>query len=227
MRTTFSLLFVGLMAACTPPDTTPPTHPEPPVLYLLLNDVTGSAGHLDLPPEELVKMILADSLRESIHLAGIRIDDKSSRQTPFVSPTLRTDLHRLTGRETIYEKARIERHNAGQRQAFESSARQATDSLLTHLQHPRTAPDTDLNGALRLAQKLARQPGFSRHEIRIVAISDLLHDFPADPNPASFPFPDNATIFLIGASDNARPDLLFPENKVIELAAFRAEFFQQ
>ncbi|NUO01125.1 MAG: hypothetical protein HUU01_10980 [Saprospiraceae bacterium] len=225
MRNTFLLLISFLLASCQPDDPGPAAPQAPPLLVLLINDVSGSAAHLSLPPEEVTMMILTDSLRESIQLAGIVINSESGRQTPYFGKTIRPGLGMLTGRETIYERAAIEKHNDKMRQQLASAAQMETDSLLSHLNMPRADSLTDLNGALRHAQKLCAQPGFSRHEIWMILVSDLLHDLPASPRQQSFAFPPNVTIYLIGRNDEVRIETIFPENEVVELTAFRAEFF--
>jgi hypothetical protein len=222
---TFLLLISFLLASCQLDDPGPAAPQAPPLLVLLLNDVSGSAAHLSLPPEEVTMMILTDSLRKSIQLAGIVINGESSRQTPYFGHVVKPGFRKLSGRETIYERAAIEDHNDKERLRFASAARLEADSLLSHLNMPRTDSLTDLNGALRHAQKLCSQPGFSRHEIRMILVSDLLHDLPANPRQQSFAFPPNVTIYLIGRNDEVRIETIFPDNEVVELTAFRAEFF--
>lgn len=202
-----------------------PTGAKKPVLNIVLNDLTASCPHLVLNRDEITRLLAQDSaVRPAVQAAAIRIATDSRHQTPWVSERIETGLRPISG--NVYARERGRQANAAARPVFEKSCEALADSLAGQLLRTHDEQQTDLFGALELAQTLAAQPVFEGFDIRLIIVSDLIHDLRGGATAKGWTvrFPPNVQVFTIGAS-TTEAAAHFPANVVTALAAFEAQFF--
>lgn len=84
---------------------------------------------------------------------------------------------------------------------------------------------SDINGALKFAQRLARQKRFAETQIRVIILSDLDHDLGDGSELGVFEFPANTTVYPVGLNKDLNLDEIFPSNPVELMVGLRAAFF--
>lgn len=224
IRILFILVGVVLASCSTTYEDFEPHYQLPALDILVMQDLSGSAGHLKWEPEAMVKIIMADSLRPEITLAGMYIGNESYYQTPFWAGTIRPGIVPLTGSENIYRRKSIIRQNAENRQRFEAEVRAAVSKLASYLRKPKNHAHTDLFGALEKARITLEQPAYKQSEIDFYLISDLIHDTPQDSTWQSFRYPSSVRIISVGRHKDIQLKWLFPGQQVIEIVDLRPEF---
>lgn len=196
------------------------------ILNIVVNDISGSDAWLSLTKSEILALLLQDSCRSgSTQLAGICIDERGEKQTPFLSAEMGHIIQSLD--VDIYEEAAARNFNKKSLAKYQVSCRNAADSFARHIILPRNAPYSNVNGALGLSLKLGTLPNYQNYLIRLIILSDLLQDMPNGAPIGSFVFPPNTVVYVIGSSDELELKRIFPANKVVALPAFKALFFSQ
>ncbi len=228
MRNAISIITILLLFGCgkRQPILNPEEagSPPPAVLYVFMNDITASAKHLDLERDELLELLRSDTSRSCLQVAALRVQSDSWKQTPYISRNICAGLEPVNG--DIYERAAAEARNAERLASFYKQVEEAVDKLSAYLLRERNQQQTDINGAVRLAQQLIQQPNFKDWQVRLVIISDLKQDLANREKLQPFSFADKVEIFVIGKAANADVIQLFPSNSPVLLPAFRAQFLQ-
>ena len=192
--------------------------------YIFLNDISGSDPWLNLPKKEIYGMLMQDTLEyDFIQMAGIKIDGDSRRQVPYLSPLVACRLKPLDG--NLYHRSAIQQQNKNAFNQFRLQCAYNTDSLMRYIAQPRTAPRTDVNGALSLALELTGLPNYQNADIYLILLSDCLQDMPDGKPLQTFIFPPNTIIYIIGKSPKVDLKKIFPSNRIIVMPTFKAQFF--
>jgi hypothetical protein len=221
---TILLLFALIHSGCAhQPVQTEPIEDVPPLLYLLINDVSGSAKHLVYASAVMSTLLARDTLRPAIQVAGVRTLANSYLQTPYVSQLLKPSLQLVDG--TIYERQETETLNERLRSIYRDSCQSVVRDLSEYLNLPRDEKHTDITGALFLAAQMANQPNFKDYEIRLIILSDMIQDLPRPRKVEPIEFPVNTRIFIVGKSPGVDIESLIKKDGIIYLSAFNADFF--
>lgn len=224
MRSLLLLLFTLIHTGCADhPVQTEPIKDVPPLLYMLINDVSGSARHLVYAPAVMNTLLERDTLRPAIIVAGFKIQADSYLQTPYVSPLLRPFVQPLSG--NIYQRQQTETQNETLRSMYHDSCKSAVRALSDYLNLPRDEKYTDITGALFLSAQMANQPNFKDYEIRLIIFSDMIQDLPKPHQVNPIEFPVNTRIFIVGKSQGVDVESLIKNDGIIYLSAFNADFF--
>jgi len=194
------------------------------VLNVIVYDQSESAKYVDCDTVEIEKLIRMDAHAAQVWVAGIRVLDKNSiQQKPIIKGPMHLDL--TSEKEySIYQSSEIQASNA----ITISNFREKLSHLLAQFDQQmlsiRDLPYSDIKGALQLTETLCQQARFKNASIRLIVLSDLLHDLPGDKDMGSFSFPSNTTIYTTGVSPQVDLASVFPDNRVNPIVQFTADF---
>lgn len=189
-----------------------PVPPEPSVLLQVwLFDQSESYNYADTDLEAIKAIVRQRAARQPVVFTAIAVQsDSSYRQDPFVTEPMRLDtidLHSLS----IYQRKKAAAHNNRVKARFEAELSELSDALTDQYINIRSAPWTDLNGALSLAESISRQAEFADADIEIVVLSDLHHDLEEGPDSLGvFRFPSGTAVYLVGAQRQIDSEKVFP-----------------
>ena len=195
------------------------------VLNIIVNDISQSDHWLELPPLDVLALLLSDSSRiKSNQLAGILIDEQGMTQQLYLSEKIALELKSETG--SIYDQVAAADGNKKMKERYRQRCQTIVDQFASRVVLPRTAVWSDVNQALEMAARLARLPCYKDHEIRLIVLSDLIQDMPGHHRLKPALFPPNVTIYLVGLDDAVDASLVFPQNQTFVLPHFRASLIQ-
>lgn len=218
--TTRLLLLSLLLTQCAQPE--PEKAPElPRTLTILVNDVSESAAKIHCPISELRKVWLRDALRGGADLATVLLSSESECYIPEWMETVRLDT--LPHEGSIYRRrARAqgnERHIARAHAQLDRWDAWLSDSVFL----PKRAAYSDVQRALELSQQLAENGSKNGFRIRLIVLSDLIHDMPDRSKLRPIELPAGTELILIGAAPSMPTSTIFPGAHLIESPIFKHE----
>jgi hypothetical protein len=208
-----SLALMTILSSCIPYEVEEgvvESQPKP-VLWVMVNDVTRSDPHLEIPPSFIPKLITKNAYR-GIKIGSILISSNSSTQIPFITDLIHIDTSELTG--NYIERSRYSKGNYNIKMDFHRMLDSVSRTINAITLIPKTEDWTDVDGALRLLKILTEEEQFSDYEINVLINSDLLQDLPQSQNPKPIIFLPKVKLYCLGASPKVNLSKLFPLNKV-------------
>ena len=215
-------MLVLLLCACATPR--PETQELETLINILIVDQSESFDYAHLSSSDLAQLISHDAQAYTTWIAMVSVLEAKSIEQPLLleGPFLLDTL--LESNYSIYQHPKVQRYNQEKKGHFEQklkSALEAYNKLITI----KNRPYSDVNGALRYAERLANQQRFAEAKIRVIILSDLIHDLPDESKLAVFHFPSRATIYPVSFNQIIDLNKVFPANLVEPLVSFRADFF--
>lgn len=216
-------LAVMLVSACDPPS---PAQGDtfPPLLNIVIVDQSASFKYADYSANDLGRLLQEDAQEYETWVAIVSVLEEKSIEQPLAlfGPLL---LDTLPEKEySIYQLPEVQHRN---QQAKEAFSKQLSELLSAYsaVNSKNDRKYSDINGALKYAQRLAQQQQYANATIRVIILSDFDHDLPGDSQLGSFEFPANAEVYPVGLNRDLDFDKVFPVNRVELLVGLRSEFF--
>lgn len=194
------------------------------LLNIIVFDQSKSFNYAQIDMLELSKMLYTDALKHQVWVAGIAISNTTSMEQEVIFSDLPTLDTLNLEQYSIYQFKKVQEYNK-QIQANFYKSLSSLSGELENLFRVRDNPLSDVNGALKLAKRLAEQEIFMDAEVRLIILSDLVHDQDDLERTGEFVFPANTTIYPIYHNDKKEINTVFPQNEIEFLAGLKSIFF--
>lgn len=208
------------LAQCAQPE--PEKAPElSRTLTILVNDVSESAAKIHCPISELRKAWLHDALQGGAYLATVLLSSESECYIPEWMETVRLDT--LLHEGSIYRRRAIAQDNERQIARAHAQLNRWDAWLSDSVFLPKRAAYSDVQGALQHCQQLAKVYSERGFRIRLIVLSDLIHDMPDRSRLRPIELPAGTELILIGAAPSVPTSTIFPDAHLIESPIFKHE----
>lgn len=206
----------GTIAPATAPESTGTA-----TFLILVNDISQSNDYLEIKPAHVQALIGKYGKQGGVQMTGILIQSNSTRQQTVCTDFIRLDTMEVSGTWLIAKQT--SKKNEAIKVAYTNQLRTASELITAKILLPRDHQYSDVKGALRLAKIAAEHPDYQNANIRVVILSDLLHDVPGQkPHLEPMVFPPNVEIILIGNAPGIDCQKIFPKNKVMQMTNFQS-----